>query len=586
MKLFNAPLPASVAEFLASELSGHRSYLTANARLQYTCGVTDWFASEEEFRAAQQALLPAQDGVTEDRTEYGDFQTNDALAQQIVRFLASSAEVTSPSVIVEPTCGKGALLLAALRAFPEVKRLFGVEIHEPYVWEAKFSVLAHFLAHPDAQRPRIHLVHADVFSFPFQTIRPEHPGESILVLGNPPWVTNAQLGSLDSENLPSKSNFKGVSGLDAMTGKGNFDLGESVVLRLLEAFKCWPGQFAMLLKRSVIRNLVHGMRQHPHGLGQTSLYRIDARKEFNAAVEAALFMGRLGAAPAETCREFELNRPDAVLNEFGWVADKFVAQVPVYQALRHLDGNCPVEWRQGIKHDCSSVMELKAIGGAYENALGDSVRLEPELVYGLLKSSDLQQPVVTATRRFVIVPQQRVGQDTQYLQDRFPQTYRYLQQHRDRFAARKSSIYRGKPAFSIFGIGAYSFKPFKVALSGLYKTPHFALIEPLDGKPVMLDDTCYFLGFDHRAEAVCTWLVLNHALTRQLLAALAFPDAKRPYTKELLMRLNLSAISCKIDFPEVEALALAQGVRAPEWRAYQTAMQSDQPKLKQLILFG
>jgi len=54
--------------------------------------------------------------------------------------------------------------------------------------------------------------------------------------------------------------------------------------------------------------------------------------------------------------------------------------------------------------------------------------------------------------------------------------------------------------FSIFDIGNYSFKPYKVAVSGLYKQTKFSLVEP-NGTVLVLDDTCYFIGFDTLREA-------------------------------------------------------------------------------------
>jgi len=30
----------------------------------------------------------------------------------------------------------------------------------------------------------------------------------------------------------------------------------------------------------------------------------------------------------------------------------------------------------------------------------------------------------------------------------------------------------------------------------MYKTTIFSLVKPIDNKPVMLDDTCYFIGFE------------------------------------------------------------------------------------------
>ena len=140
-------------------------------------------------------------------------------------------------------------------------------------------------------------------------------------------------------------------------------------------------------------------------------------------------------------------------------------------------------------------MELDKVNGHYVNGLNEEVKLEDDLVYGLLKSSDLKNTVISQTRKFTIVTQRKVGQETKYIKTQYPKTYRYLIQHQANFDARKSSIYNNKPLFSIFGIGDYSFKPYKVAISGLYKTFHFTLILPQDNKPVMLDDTCYLIGF-------------------------------------------------------------------------------------------
>ena len=119
--------------------------------------------------------------------------------------------------------------------------------------------------------------------------------------------------------------------------------------------------------------------------------------------------------------------------------------------------------------------------------------------------------------------------------------------HQASFDARKSSIYNNKPLFSIFGIGDYSFKPFKVAISGLYKTFHFTLILPQDNKPVMLDDTCYLIGFDKIEFAVYSLILLNSDTTMQFLQSVTFADAKRTFTKDVLMRIDLLELAKNIN---------------------------------------
>ncbi len=55
----------------------------------------------------------------------------------------------------------------------------------------------------------------------------------------------------------------------------------------------------------------------------------------------------------------------------------------------------------------------------------------------------------------------------------------------------------------------------------------------------MLDDTCYFIGFDTLVEAQIAQQILNSPLVQSFLKAIIFPDAKRPITKNILMRIDL-----------------------------------------------
>lgn len=257
-----------------------------------------------------------------------------------------------------------------------------------------------------------------------------------------------------------------------------------------------------------------------------------------------MFFGQLNASlSAFNCNEFDFYKNAQPLLTFGWVNEKFVSNIDTYVHSKDIDGDCPFEWRQGLKHDCSDVMEFEKVNGHYLNALSEKTELEPDLVYGIVKSSDLKNTIVKTPRKYTIVTQRKVGQETSYIRSAYPKIYQYLLNHQQSFDARKSSIYKGKPSFSIFGIGDYSFKPFKVVISGLYKTFHFTLVLPEKKKPLMLDDTCYMLGFDNLDYAVYTLLLLNAQPTKKLLQSITFPDAKRTFTKDVLMRIDLFKLS-------------------------------------------
>jgi len=526
-------------------------YIAVNQSLESVCGVSDFFEGQEDFDALKRFLADEQPVVQEaDRAEYGDFQTNLNLAHRIASMLKEEGD--SPDVLIEPTFGRGNFILAALQNFPQLRQIRGMEIYKPYVWETKFAILNFFLKNPDHSKPCIQLFHQDVFEFDFQKLGRELTGK-VLILGNPPWVTNAKLGVLNSENLPIKSNFKNHNGFDAMTGKGNFDIGEYITLALLRVFQNHSGRMAFLVKNAVIKNIVFDQKAAKLKIANLKQYPIDAKKEFGASVEAALFSCELNQVPEYKCAQIEISTDSKPQLSFGWQEQHFVSNMERYKSFRTFDGVCPFEWRQGMKHDCSEIMELERANGHFSSNFGQAVLLENDLVYGILKSSDLKGGVVEKSRKFTIVTQRRIGQDTAYIQNLFPQTYSYLHSHREQFANRKSSIYRGKPSFSIFGIGDYSFLPYKVAISGLYKSPVFTLVMPENGKPLMLDDTCYFIGFEKFNDAAIAFALLNHPFVTGLLSAITFPDAKRTFTKDVLMRIDLSLVAEALSFNEIDA---------------------------------
>lgn len=202
-------------------------------------------------------------------------------------------------------------------------------------------------------------------------------------------------------------------------------------------------------------------------------------------------------------------------------------------------GSSPVRWRSGIKHDCARVIELRPEGvGHYRNGFGEKVRLEATFLYPMLKSSDLAKPN-DRTSRFMLVTQDGVGHDTSQIARQAPLAWDYLQSHAGLLDSRASSIYRNRPRFSIFGVGPYSFAPWKVAISGFYKQLAFRQVGPAEGKPVVLNDTCYFLPCHTREDAARLTGLLQTQTARDFYESRIFWDAKRPITAGLLKRLNL-----------------------------------------------
>lgn len=67
----------------------------------------------------------------------------------------------------------------------------------------------------------------------------------------------------------------------------------------------------------------------------------------------------------------------------------------------------------------------------------------------------------------------------------------------------------------------------------------------------MVDDTSYFLSFDNYSEAYTCMLLLNSERVQNFLLSISFQDAKRPYTKKVLQRLDLNKCVQNIEFDEL-----------------------------------
>ena len=379
----------------------------------------------------------------------------------------------------------------------------------------------------------------------------------LLVVGNPPWVTNAAQGRRRSRNLPKKSNLKGLKGIDALTGASNFDIAEFIWLKLITELASAQPRIALLCKTSVARNVLRFAANARLPISDASIRRIDAKRWFGAATDACLFSLHVGSKSPEytarVYRDLSTTRPESVI---GVVGGGLVADLETYETVSYADGVCPFAWRQGLKHDASTVMELTRTGGCLWNKLGEPVEVEADFVYPLAKGSDVFRGDHDIGHvRAVIVTQQRLNEDTSQLERTAPQLWRYLTDHSEIFERRASSIYRGRPPFALFGIGSYAFAPYKVAVSGMHKKPVFRVIGPIDSRPVMLDDTCYFVPCHDPRQAALLASILNGDLCLQLFQSLVFWDSKRPITRRVLQRVDLKALLERSDRTSLVARA-------------------------------
>jgi len=193
-------------------------------------------------------------------------------------------------------------------------------------------------------------------------------------------------------------------------------------------------------------------------------------------------------------------------------------------------------------------MEFVREGARYRNGLGELIDLEDTYVYPMLKSSDLASPeLISGPQRWMLVTQMAIGEETAGIAAIAPKTWHYLLDHAEYLDKRASSIYRKRSRFSIFGVGDYSFAPWKVAISGLYKKLQFRVLGPIRERPVVLDDTCYFIPCQSVEESELLLSLLDSETAKEFFNSMIFWDAKRPITADVLRQLDLGRLADELD---------------------------------------
>ncbi len=325
------------------------------------------------------------------RRDLGDFQTPPELVTAVLATLGPIG-ARWPRVL-EPTCGRGHFLGGLLGHASPPRELQGIEIQPAHCRAA--GELAY--RHRDRDTG-VTITCADVFGLDLGRDLAWRRGGPLLVIGNPPWITSAELGRLSSTQMPPKSNVKALNGLAARTGASNFDLAEAIWLKVARELAAEAPTIALLCKTSVARSILQFAHRARLPIEAASIRRIDAARWFDASVDACWFQVTLsggadgGAIPVFA--DLDACQPASVMGfSRGWL----IADRAAHQRCDFVDGDCPGTWRQGLKHDAASVMELAVeVETGLESGLrdrsGGRVDVEAEFVYPLIKGADLKRP--------------------------------------------------------------------------------------------------------------------------------------------------------------------------------------------------
>src|SRR5437867_12259291 len=117
-------LTSEQKSLLKKTLANCRKHSKANEIIRQLTGLAEFLSDENDWRAFHKKVVESAPGILNDANqEYGDFQTPLPLAEAVCRKLFRSGY--RPTVLLEPTCGRGNFILAALRTFPSILWVYG-----------------------------------------------------------------------------------------------------------------------------------------------------------------------------------------------------------------------------------------------------------------------------------------------------------------------------------------------------------------------------------------------------------------------------------------------------------------------------
>ncbi len=463
------------------------------------------------------------EGIYDYDENYGkdicDYQTPLNLTDSICEYLKNDLKI-SPDIIIEPTCGIGNFLKSISKSFPK-KQLYGIEIDK-----TKLNKV-------DNRIPNLKLIHADISEFKFNDF---DRNNSYLIIGNPPWSIQQEIFKPDTNKSSLTSNFTNLRDNNDNITNLNSDISEYIILKIIKEFKNTKSTIAFLCKKHISRNIFIKLIMQDIHYSFIKQINLNSYKKFNINSDTCLLIIQFGKKKLKSkiCEVCDISNPSQVLYKFGFKKDTFYLNV---DNIPQLDGKCQFEWNQGVKHDCAKIMEFTYENNHFINKNGNQTNIENVLIYPLIKARDLKKPFVNKTSKYILITQQKIKQDTNYIKTEAPKTWQYLNENKKYFDNRKSKVYNNTPDFSIFGIGEYAFKKYKVAISCFNKNPTFSLV--FSEKTMILDDSCCFLSFDNYDDAYITLLILNSQLVKKFLKNKAVIDSKRHYPKKLLKRIDI-----------------------------------------------
>lgn len=444
-----------------------------------------------------------------------------------------------------------------------------------------------------------------------------------LVAGNPPWVKWSNLPRPYAEFIKPICDRMDIFSEDAWVGGIQSDISTVVTYHALERFVKKPGSLAFLITGTVFKNeSSQGFRRWKLRLGETDEPMTVETVEDYAALRpfegvanwpTLLLIRRNGKAtnyPVKYRRFAGVRRGTSPNLEFyddlqampvpGTDAGPWLVgaadEMRAWPDLFNASGESVYRARKGVTTDVNGiffvatqqVQDKKMVriandprNGRRRDVIATSAIVEKDDVFPLLRGRDVQRFVATPQAgQCVIVPQRGMFGDENLPATR-PRMFRFLSQFRTILEQRSSyrRFQQGKPFWSIWSTGEYTFSPYKVVwkeMSGSGFVAAYVDSSDFCGgtKMVIPDHKVYFVPVSSENEAAYLTAFLNARIVS---------DAINAYSSALSLGTSVTDYLNIPGFDEHNETMMLMAAMAKRFKHGDRPTQKDEAALNSMV---
>ncbi len=513
------------------------------------------------------------------RHRLGEYYTPDWLVEHLLDAVGYEGDRTTR--VLDPTCGSGTFLMAAIRRIldrrpPRVEReelvrailagVVGFDLNPLAVMAAKANYLIALRdVLPTSGRIKIPIHLRDAILDDPRS-RETGPESFDYVVGNPPWIAWDNLPEAyrrATKPLWKRYGLFSLSGTAARHGGAKKDLSMLVLYVAADRYLKPNGRLALVMTQTLFqtRGAGDGFRRFRLGPDGDWLHvlQVDDMVAIRPFDDTSNWTSTLVLEKGSPTRfpvpyvvwspgdddssrfirrtlRAEPIQPDRPGSPWFVRPDGF--DVPLEQLVGPSDYTAHLGANTGGANGIYwlNLIEMIDTGVRVENMAGKSRRhietvqasLEPDLLFPLLRWSDVSRYRTTASAHLLLAqdPSTRTGIDETLMQQKFPQAYAYLQRFEDTLRARAAyrQYQHDKPFYSMYNVGPYTLAPVKVVWRRMDRRINAAVVEEvsdpyLGRRTVIPQETCVLIACDSPDEAHYLCAVLNSAIVGFLVTA-------------------------------------------------------------------